>query len=54
MKQKEAMFDDMYLKLMTRCVAEMVIAREIHPMFKYSLNWNLQKDTHLGIKVKKD
>lgn len=37
-KQKKAIFDDMYLELMTRCVAEMVIAREIHPMFKYSLN----------------
>ncbi len=37
-KQKKAMFDDMYLQLMTRCVAEMVLAREIHPMFKYSLN----------------
>ena len=37
-RAKKAIFDDEYLKLMTRCTAEMVIAREIHPMFKYSLN----------------
>lgn len=37
-KVKTSLFDDMYLELMTRCIAEMAIAKEAHHMFNHCLN----------------
>ena len=34
----QSIFDEMNIDIMTRCIAELCIAEEIHPNYKYRLN----------------
>lgn len=34
----EAIFDDNYISMMTRCIAEIMLEEEKHPKFKQRLN----------------